>query len=382
MAMIFENILVFGLATIPFFVWSGMDTREPKYVLAAGICLVLGLLGIRSGLRYRNIWLLAFLAFLPVNYILSPGVDIMVSGIKMPSWILQASWYVMCFFLAHAAISNANLNIPKILQTATWVGTVMAGYMLLQYFHFEQFFYGTPGAMCGTMGSTALSSAFVAMLVPLALYQRARWQAGLMIVAVLLVNSQIAYGALTVALLFLWGSQSRKCGVYVTIAGIVIGGSLVLGYFFVPWTHHFIGGGDRLLVWRQAVVDIHTPLTPGKAPYSITGLGLGSFHYLFHAQHPLAGYGEKFLEAHNDYVELLYNTGIVGLGLFLAAFWTFLRACFPLNRLRTHLFASFLCIAICAGGLFVWQNGAIIFYTLIITGLLTGRTNDTSSNLN
>lgn len=371
------RIIIAGLAILPFFVWPGMDTREPKYLLAAGICLLLGLLGLRTGIRpYRNPWALAFLAFAFLGFLLAPSTGILLSGVPAPSWVLQASWYALVFFLAHVAVANTVINIPLILRAMMWVGTAMSIYALLQRFGFEQFFTG-PNLMCGTMGNPAVLAAFIAMIVPLALYLRARWQTGLMIVVVLLINSQVAYGALAVALLFLWGTHNRESRYFVIALGTLLVVGLVVGYFISPsvrsWDH------GRFAVWGQVVTDIRTPLTPGGAAHSFTGFGLGAFPYLFHAQHPSAGLGEMFLEAHNDYVEILYNTGIVGLELLLLALGTFVKSCFPLDRLNAHLLASFLCIAVCAGGLFVWQNGAIVFYSVVVTGILAGRQYDPTS---
>jgi hypothetical protein len=370
------NLIRFGLLTLPFFVWPGMDTREPKYLLAAGVCLLLGLLGLRSGIRpYRNPWALAFLAFVFLGYLLAPSVGILLSGVPAPSWILQASWYAVVFFLAHVAISHQTFSIPDIhaiIDTAIVAGVVSAAYGILQHFGFEQFFTG-PAMSCAGLGNPAVLASFLAMIVPLALYRRQRIVTVGLVLMVFFLDSQVAVGALVVALMFLWGTHNRESRYFVIGVGLLVVAILVIGYFTSPRIHGFVNDNGRFAVWGQVVTDIQTPLTPGGSAHSITGLGLGSFPYIFHAQHPKAGLGETFLEAHNDYAEILYNTGIVGLALFLLALWTFVRSCFPLDRLQAHLLASFVCVAVSAGGLFVWQNGAIVFYTIVITGLLVQK---------
>lgn len=96
---------------------------------------------------------------------------------------------------------------------------------------------------------------------------------------------------------------------------------------------------------------------------------MGAFRFVNPVRHP--GEKETFYEAHNDYVELLYNSGFIGLILFLGAIWRMVKInLVRLNEYRIALLSSFLCIAINAGGLFVWQIAPIIFNTLVIAGLL------------
>ena len=79
----------------------------------------------------------------------------------------------------------------------------------------------------------------------------------------------------------------------------------------------------------------------------------------------------NFWQAHNDYLEFLYNTGIVGLGLFLSALFVFLRkADIFRSKMSRHIFASLSCIGICAIGTFVFQLGVFIIYTLTLAGML------------
>jgi len=377
-----KKLVITGLLVLPFFVWPGMDTREPKYLLAAGVCLLLGLLGLQSGIRpYRNPWALGFLAFVFLGYLLAPSVGILLSGVPAPSWVLQAFLYVLVFFLAHVAIGNQSFtdaDVNAVIDTAILASVISAAYGILQHFGFDQFFIG-PAVSCAGLGNSAVLAAFLAMIVPLALYRRKLIVAWGLILTVVLLDSQVAMGALEVSLLFIWGTHNRESRYFVTGVGLLAVAILVIGYFASPRIHGFVNDKGRFAVWGQVVTDIRTPLTPGGSAHSITGYGLGSFPYIFHAQHPSAGLGEVFLQAHSEYFEILYNTGIVGLGLFLLTLWTFVKSCFPLDRLRSYLLASFLCVAVSAGGLFVWQNGAIIFYTIVVTGLLVRRTNAQTS---
>lgn len=372
---IFTQLICFGLFAIPFFIWQGYDSRQPKFFLAFFVSLLLGLYGARNGLRsYRNIWILAFLAFIPVSFLLAPQIDVKVAGVSIASWTLQAFCYLLVFFLAHWTISSVKVDIHRILRTIVLAGTIMAVYAIFQWFGFEQFFKGQSGgtyATCGTFGTPVLLAPYLAMVIPIVLYLRKYIQAVLMIVVVFLCDSQIAYGSMIVSLMFLLGARNKRLRIAMLVIFVILLLVLSVGFFTSSKIHNFVGGGTgstRFPVWSQIVTDVKSPLPETNKKFALTGFGLGSFPYLFHIRHPVPG--NEFLEAHNDYLELFYNTGLIGLGLFLMGLGWFVRQCFPLDRLRRHLLASFLCIAIAAGGIFVWQNGAMIFYTLVVSGLL------------
>jgi hypothetical protein len=156
---------------------------------------------------------------------------------------------------------------------------------------------------------------------------------------------------------------------------IILSSVVSIGYFKSAKIKSFVGDSGRFKVWSVIIKDVKNPMNAnGQAiKRSLTGFGLGSFRYLFHNQHKDLTPGEPFFEAHNEYLEVLYNTGIIGLGLFLMGIFFIIRQSFPLDRLNAHLLASFICVAVSAGGIFCLQNGAIVFYILTITGLLNKR---------
>jgi len=176
--------------------------------------------------------------------------------------------------------------------------------------------------------------------------------------------------------MFLVGAKSKKLMITMSSLFIILFLTLSIGFFTSNKIHNFIGGGTgstRFPVWSQIIKDVKNPVEGGSKQYSFTGYGLGSFRYLFHSQHPISEVGDNFLEAHNDYLELFYNTGLIGLGLFLMGLTFFIKQCFPLDRLSAHLLASFICVMVAAGGIFVLQQGTMIFYLLVITGLLNQK---------
>ena len=121
------------------------------------------------------------------------------------------------------------------------------------------------------------------------------------------------------------------------------------------------------------------PFQDSDTSYPITGWRMGNFKYTFHFLHPNGPTMRKFHQAHNDYLELAYNTGIVGIFLFLSCLWVFFRQIFikVFNNIITEeeraLTAGFIVICVAAGGTFVWQIGTTIFYSCVFFSLLNNR---------
>ena len=124
----------------------------------------------------------------------------------------------------------------------------------------------------------------------------------------------------------------------------------------------------RVKNWKIIVDDLREPFVAEKA-YPHTGFGLGSFKFRYHAKHPSPGMGH-FFEAHNEHMELLHDTGMIGWGLFfvaLIAYFKSIKIGFIINK---YLLSSVMCSMIAAGAMFGWHLGTIAFYTVLLMGLL------------
>lgn len=383
----FTLLTSLGLAILPFFIWPGCDTRSPKLFMALVISLILGLYVIYKGYLkpYKNIWFLLFLLYIPLNYLLTPKIKLLIFGLPMPTfWVVQAYLIILIFFLAHIAFNGMQFTDKGkiiILKVMVWTGTIMAIYAIFQRLGFDQYWVtrydNEISKVGGTLGNRVILAPFLAMIVPLALYLKKYIQAILLIGVIFLCNSQIAYGALIVSLMFLLATKGKK--LRITMISLFVALSLILsvGYFKSPQIKSFINDSYRFPIWNTIIQDIKTPrevVKDKKQQFALTGFGLGSFRYIFHTEHKnTTTPGMLLAEAHNDYLELLYNTGLIGLGLFLAGLVFLIKQFFPLDLLNAHLLTSLVCVLICAGGIFVLQNGAIIFYVLTIIGLVNRR---------
>lgn len=372
-----NKLIGLGLATIPFIWWSGYDTREPKMFLALVFALVLGLLVLyKEKVSLKNPFLLGFMAFLALSYKFIPKITI--NNLPSNFWFWKCIVFIGVFFLMFVGIASIKFSkedIRKILTVMVWVGFVMSLYALCQFFGLHQFFIGAtergdflhiPSAMVGgTLGNPTILSPFIAMIIPLAIYLRKYLVAVVMILAVLATQSSLAIAAMVVSLLFLlYTKQGRK---YPAILLLIIFCCLC----FFALKSGKISGSGRFLEWPKIIQNVISPVD-GKE-YSYTGYGMGSFPYIYAVRT-----GSIWAKAHNEYLELFSNTGIVGLSLFLLAigymFYINLGDFFARNRLIISLLSSFICIALCAGGTFIFQTGATIYYTIVIAGLLHNQT--------
>jgi O-antigen ligase len=183
----------------------------------------------------------------------------------------------------------------------------------------------------------------------------------------------VGIGAMAVSLLFYFAVNSKR-HLIIAVSTMIIA---ISAYAFICPIKATVNDSGRLAAWQAIAKDMIRPGTEVK--YPITGIGTGSFGYTFHIKHSQHKTNKLFFQAHNDYLELFWNTGLAGLALFLCAMFYVWKQNFSIkavlsstaNQYRMALLSSFLCISLCAGGTFVFQIGTTIFYTILIVGLLT-----------
>jgi hypothetical protein len=373
-----------GLAITPFVVIPSLDTREPKMAIALVFALILGLVGIYQGLLkpFKNKYLLILLGFLFVNILLCPKPNIPYADMNIGSfWIWQPFTYILIFFLMLVTISSIQFSEAqkvKIFKVMSWVGLVMSVYAILQFFKIDQFYslssireaQLTPsGRIGGTLGNPTILAPFLVMIIPICLYLKKYWFAGIIGIVVLLTQSQVAIGAMIVSLVFLQSLKDKKTAIRIGVLSLILLVLSVTAYFQNDKVKSFVGDSGRFAQWQQIIKDVNSPLIKEfKVSYPYTGRGIGSFKYIYHLKNK-----NIFHQAHNEYLEVFYNTGLIGLGLFLMFLWTIIKGDFFQDRERKFLLTSFIGIAVCAGGTFVWQLGSHLFYTVVILGLLNHK---------
>lgn len=384
---LFEVLLCLGLIATAFTFIPGQNTMmEIKMVIAVIFATALIAIGLhRHALKpFPNPWLMAFVAFVPISIYLAPNPVFKFAGVDVNYfWAWEPFLQILLFALLAITLASYEFstnNLRFILKLMMWCGALTGGYMLLQFFYIDQFFLPIDkyingrGNMSGFIGNPTLSAPFVAMIVPLALYFRQFVLVFVMAAAVVLSDSQMAYGSLLVTCLFYMATKGKVGRInYLALAAFltIISAGLILTNM------DKVHDNQRFQMWKIAMADVNTELTKGEIDkkYPFTGRGAGSFRYAFHSEHPgTEREPNGFLQAHNEYVETTYQFGYIGLLLLLAAMvYVCWHRILILSRLNRALIASFICIAVNASGTFVWQIGTTVFYTVVVVGFLHNK---------
>ena len=368
------TLISLGLIATSFAFDSG-DLRVIKLKVAMVFAVILGLLVFHHGniKGVRNKWLFALMAYLPIAYILSPKPEIKLFEMNVSSfWAWQPMYLIWVFFSMLCLIATHKFykwDIRQILHVMRYCGLLTACYVIMQFFHIDQFFFqtsgGTDGRMAGFIGNPTLTAPFIAMMIPITLYLRRYWQAVLMVVAIVMTESQMAMGA-TIASIIAYISLKN---VWFFFTGLLL--ACVLAFaIHTGYQKGIVNDSSRFEHWPVIAQDINSSVAEDGPKYPLTGIGMGSFRYTYHIKH-----NNNYFQAHNEYLEILYNIGLSGLVLFILSIITMIKPYLKLgvNRYRRALLASFLCIAMCAMGTFVWQIGTTIFATIVVAGLLMNQ---------
>jgi O-antigen ligase len=130
--------------------------------------------------------------------------------------------------------------------------------------------------------------------------------------------------------------------------------------------------GDRAVVWKGTLSAFRD--------FPVFGTGLGTFEHVFKLYQP-AGLQNIYEHAHNDYLELLLETGIAGV-LAAAAFiyvvlWETFR--YSSNGKTSYLRAGFICslLTVAVHSLVDFNlhipSNAILFFMILGLALASGR---------
>lgn len=374
-----DKLIALSLIVIPFISIQSQDIRELKSALAMVVMLAIGLLAFYRGeiRAFSNKWALILVGFVWLNIMLSPSSGVDLFGMQlMQFWSWKPFCYILAYVMGIIAISSQGKEFNKdlILKTMVWVGAIMAAFTIFQGLSLDQFFksngmFHEQWNYSGTLGHPAFVGPFIAMIIPIALYLKKRQMASLMVISVLLIQSQVGIGAMILGLAFYFACKGWKQLVGVILCLMLISGGVVALKQAKP---DYVTSSGRFDAWVQIAKDIKAPINEGDpgngkeyGRYPLTGRGLGSFYYTFHIINR-----NKVYQAHNEYLEWAYNCGIAGLIMLLLAIAHIYKLNFLKNEYRTALLSSFTCIAISAGGMFVWQMGPHCLLTAVLVGLL------------
>ena len=406
-----KKLLIGGLIIIPFITGLHLDPVMPffrhgiisiKSIISLIIACLIILYSIYYGQSkpFKYKLFLGLLFYLIVSPLYAPPYIELYKGYNISGFwsykpLLEILIYSgMIIVLSGIRIEHKEFN--RILKVMMWCGSVMAGYIVLQYLKLEQLYImrdvgqselaggPTNPHIFGFVGNGTLAAAFITICIPICLYFKKWIHLIIMFLAVCLTKSQVAIvGSILSASFF----GIKHFGL--SLQSILICMFLL---FLLPIGYQKIQDNGRFSVWKQIVKDWYSPFEIyeitddmeedeikyismlNKRKQVLTGKGLGSFKYIFSDRHKTI-----FKQAHNEFLEILDNIGMVGLGLVLANIIFIFYMLRIGTGLDTVLLSCFVASCLCAAGTFIWQVEPTRFYSVSICGLLYNRIRNATS---
>lgn len=350
----------------------------------------------------RNVWALLFLAYLPISIIFAAPPFVELVGVNVSNfWVWQPMFKFLAFALMIFVIASRKFEdcqVLMVLKVIVWCAFLTAIYCIFQSLHIDQFWEepNTGQIVVGFTGHPMLTAPFLAMAVPLAIFLKDKLKTGVIIVGVVVCDSQIGWIGLAAGILFYLGTKNWKSMATAAAAGVIL--AVVAGTLCatVPAVKGKFNDHERFYHWKNIFKDWQGAMLPTEeakkrvaensgipiekvkfnSNQSFTGRGLGSFQFVYRIQHPgkpgTDHPSNGYHQAHNDPLELGYHTGWIGLALMLMAILTlYVSNKIMGNRYLRALAASLTVMLVCSTASFVFQIGTLIFTTCVIVGLLT-----------
>jgi O-antigen ligase len=278
-------------------------------------------------------------------------------------------------------------DIKIILDTLIWCASITGAYVFFQCIAMDQFFvcgFGDNARMAGFIGNPTQCAPLIAMVAPIAIFRKKYIHLAVIVISVILIRSAFGYLGLALSVLSYFSIINRKFLVRV----LIILSTWVLLVLVVNTNHIQIKNqivkealefnqNSRFEHWAQISKDIVSDIdTKVGQKYPLTGRGLGSFKVVYHAQHK-----NNYIQAHNEYLELAYTSGIIGLILFLFAIWSMFKRALSKEKLflsgtpryRASLMAGIVCTLVVSCGTFILQVGTTAFVSVVLCGLLENQ---------
>lgn len=360
-----------------------MDT---KIFIGLASALLVVLVTLYNGefkpVKSKGALLLVGVVFMSIFF--APRYDVMLGPTTNIGgfWSWQPMFYTLLFLLFYSSVSSINFSdeeIDLLFDIIIYTNSAIALFMILQSINVNQFVRINnhfpdveniiKGEIGGTFGHPMRAGIFLAMVTPLAVYRK-RWVAlALMVVAIFLCQSMVGMGSLVVGLSLYFVTKLRLWKFLIPLLMI---GLLIFATKSTQIINYIIEeSSGRFSLWSNVVSDINKGISSGNGEvlqYSLTGMGTGSFFYL--NEHG------GFLSAHNEYLQLWSECGLIGALLFICSVIAFILYAYPIaknNEKVLALLVSFIIISIAAGGAQVYQIEPHRWFTILILGLITGR---------
>jgi hypothetical protein len=378
-----EWLIYIGLSLSPFVLMAGYDTRYPKEYFCLGVSCAIAFLAIYNGLlkpfknRFAFIFILGVIlstAFVPPSGMgvgmARDGAIAMLNRTDVDNlWNFKPIVHMLIYLMLIVSIASTQIkDIKPYLKIIAWTATITAAMIILQSLGFNELMTKRSPTIIGLtrspdltafLGQYTLASSFMALCFLSTIYLRKYWMSALIMLATFLTTSRLSMFAIIAGVMFIPFIQTGKKHLFYLILSFIV--IATVGMFFTGFQDN-----GRFDIWKTIIQDLRSPLDASGLKYSFTGFGAGSFRFAYPIIH-----GGLAYEAHNEYLELLFNNGFMGLFLFLGAIGSFFSSCFKVSVDRDVRFLICMAAVSCtlAFGTFFWQLSVGGFYTAVIVGL-------------
>jgi len=398
-------LLLLGLGIlVPSLVLPGrqhMATLRPLLVEAVALCLLVLMTSRVTWSRaavnkfFRtgpNLAILLFLGWSALTYFDSP-----YKSYGLQQLLALGGGAIIYFAVVYRLASRRHLQKLTTGLIASVILSVLLGCVL--------FSQQTGGKMASAFGNSQLFASFLVAMLPLILVvsqaddnglRRSAGQFALVLAVAALLMTQnrsawlgaIAGLALLGVLAMRSGSGSRSLARYkhqVLVPGLVILGAVGLFFLFSGTLSNFLEragtGADQAFKWR---LDMWAIAGKEWIQRPIQGWGIGSFPYFAaymgaNTLPRLAGAAPTLSDmAHNQYLQILSETGIVGLALYLSVLVAFFWRCAKAlresgsttrNWLMMGSMAAVAAMAVDAIGNPSWQFAQVSLFFWLVLGI-------------
>ncbi len=396
------SLIVIPLA-VPFsfpFLPEIPDLWETKDFLVLLFSLAFILTSKSPGNAGKNPWLMGLMIFLPISIYSSPPLELIYGYQNMGGmWQWRALAWCFLYFMLYVNLLGIPYYVEKnqkmIVRLLGWGAVISAIYALLQAAGLDQWQLGRDWHEIGNpvsrdivanIGNPTYLACYLGICFPFVILYARWWWTVLVGIAIICCQSDFGtFGALlTIALICML--RSGKVA-WLKAAAIIATLAVLLVIDFWPQVKPHVHDNSRFSTWHDTLNDWNKPslimkITPdmpdaqkkeieilNKRNYAFTGRGLGSFPFIFSPKHQT-----KFDTPHCVPLRVLYETGLVGLILFLGSLvWIFWNAfkTWPFNKFKVAIFSSAFFICFCMIGIPLEVINPVAYISVAIFSILS-----------
>ena len=233
---------------------------------------------------------------------------------------------IVLYGLFYYVLHQIKLDRDKIYKTFCFIAIFQAVFIILQKYQLGQFFMQTSAWVMGKgvgkklcwpvafWGNETLASWSLAICSPFFLaFKKFRFKLGyaITIFAIWCTDGRVAMAATLFGLLFWLFNNKKRYSKIIAITLII--GMMSGGFILYRAGRLDTYDPHRIQVWKKAWVISKTN--------RLTGFGLGSFRSIFHKRAPEFRHDGHWAQAHNDWLQLIFEQGLIGFGIVLFLCW-------------------------------------------------------------